>query len=41
MKMYVVYMSYITNSNNFNKGTYINFYYRKKVALHDCVYKFC
>ena len=30
---------YITNSNNKNKGTYINFYFRqKKVALHRLLY---
>lgn len=30
---------YITNINNSNKGTYINFYYnKKKVALHRLLY---
>lgn len=30
---------YVTNSNNDNKGTYINFYFRKKkVALHRLLY---
>lgn len=30
---------YITNMNNSNKGTYINFYFRnKKVALHRLLY---
>ena len=30
---------YITNSNNSNKGTYINFYFRKKkAALHRLLY---
>jgi hypothetical protein len=34
-----IWQGYITNSNNFNKGTYINFYYRKKkVALHRLLY---
>ena len=34
-----LWQGYITNSNNFNKGTYINFYYRKKkVALHRLLY---
>lgn len=30
---------YITNINNTNKGTYVNFYFRnKKVALHRLLY---
>ena len=30
---------YITNANNINKGTYVNFYFRnKKVALHRLLY---
>lgn len=30
---------YITNINNSNKGTYVNFYFRnKKVALHRLLY---
>ena len=30
---------YITNANNLNKGTYVNFYFRKKkAALHRLLY---
>jgi hypothetical protein len=30
---------YITNNNNFNKGTYINFYFnKKKIALHRLLF---
>jgi len=34
-----IWNGYITNSNNSNKGTYINFYFRKKkAALHRLLY---
>ena len=34
-----IWNGYITNLNNVNKGTYINFYFRhKKVALHRLLY---
>lgn len=34
-----VWTGYITNMNNSNKGTYVNFYFRnKKVALHRLLY---
>lgn len=34
-----VWRGYITNQNNTNKGTYVNFYFRtKKVALHRLLY---
>jgi len=34
-----IWNGYVTNSNKSNKGTYINFYYRKKkVALHRLLY---
>lgn len=34
-----IWTGYITNSKNKNKGTYINFYFRKKkVALHRLLY---
>lgn len=34
-----IWKGYITNINNSNKGTYINFYFRnKKVALHRLLY---
>lgn len=34
-----IWNGYITNMNNANKGTYINFYFRnKKVALHRLLY---
>ncbi len=34
-----IWSGYITNSNNSNKGTYINFYFRKKkAALHRLLY---
>lgn len=32
-------LGYITNMNNLNKGTYVNFYFKnKKVALHRLLY---
>ena len=34
-----IWTGYITNMNNSNKGTYVNFYFRcKKVALHRLLY---
>jgi hypothetical protein len=34
-----IWNGYITNMNNSNKGTYVNFYFRnKKVALHRLLY---
>lgn len=34
-----IWRGYITNMNNSNKGTYVNFYFRnKKVALHRLLY---
>lgn len=34
-----IWKGYITNMNNSNKGTYVNFYFRnKKVALHRLLY---
>ena len=34
-----IWNGYITNMNNTNKGTYVNFYFRnKKVALHRLLY---
>lgn len=34
-----IWNSYVTNENNENKGSYINFYYRKKkAALHRLLY---
>ena len=34
-----IWNGYITNINNSNKGTYVNFYFRnKKVALHRLLY---
>ena len=38
-KMCCIWNGYITNMNNSNKGTYVNFYFRnKKVALHRLLY---
>jgi hypothetical protein len=38
-KLCCMWKGYITNINNSNKGTYINFYFRnKKVALHRLLY---
>lgn len=38
-KLCCVWNGYITNMNNSNKGTYVNFYFRnKKVALHRLLY---
>jgi hypothetical protein len=38
-KICCIWNGYITNMNNSNKGTYVNFYFRnKKVALHRLLY---
>lgn len=38
-KQCCIWNGYITNMNNSNKGTYVNFYFRnKKVALHRLLY---
>jgi len=38
-KVCCIWNGYITNANNSNKGTYVNFYFRnKKVALHRLLY---
>jgi len=38
-EMCCIWSGYITNMNNSNKGTYVNFYFRnKKVALHRLLY---